>query len=349
VVVITRNVLIVDDDRDLLISLSEGLEVHAERFRVVTAGDGLAALDTLKEHPIDLVVTDLRMPRMDGLTLLMNIMDNYPEIPVIITTGYSTPQMKKTVMEGGAAEFIEKPFMIEDLARRIISVLEKKSDGGTIHGVSSSMFLQLMQMEQKTCTIRVLQKASGRQGILFFREGELIDARAANLHGEAAARWVSSWDEVSISIQNECPQKERRIQSDLFTILLEGMRLKDESASPAKIHGGSAPAAGPQRHSSSLESAAESAHIQRLRRKLHQEIGERGRVVSVATDESWNPLMSAFARIGEAFSAGDLRLAYIDKGQSCDFILIPSRRATVISVHPLCPRDRILQVVVRDP
>ena len=163
-----RKVLFVDDDLEMLQALKEGLGKYRETFTVKLAKDGLGALDQLQKHLISLVVTDLKMPRMDGFNLLAKIMENYPDIPVIIITGYSTPEMKRLAQEGGAVGYISKPFLIEDLARQIMKTLRKESDGGTLHSVSSGMFLQLIEMEERTCTIRLVDKASGKGGGIVF-------------------------------------------------------------------------------------------------------------------------------------------------------------------------------------
>jgi len=166
-----KRVLIVDDDQEMLLSLKEGLSKFDDTFSVSIAGDGTIALEKLTRHAISLVVTDLKMPGMDGFSLLSKIMESYPDIPVIIMTGYSTPEMRKMAAKGGAVRYIEKPFLIEDLGRQIITILRKESDGGTLHSVSSAMFLQLVEMEEQTCTIRLADQFSDRQGVLFFRKG----------------------------------------------------------------------------------------------------------------------------------------------------------------------------------
>ena len=97
-----KKVLIVDDDREMLLSLEEGLSKYDETFSIMTAEDGLGAVDELKNSTISLVVTDLKMPKMDGFSLLSHIMEHYPEIPVIIITGYSTSEMERLAREGGA-------------------------------------------------------------------------------------------------------------------------------------------------------------------------------------------------------------------------------------------------------
>ena len=160
-----KKVLIVDDDMEMLLSLKEGLKRYNDTFSVYIAGDGIAAIEKLEKYSVSLVVTDLKMPRKDGLSLLGHIMEHYPGIPVIIITGYSTNEMERLALEGGAVGYIAKPFMIEDLAKKILSTLRKESEGGTLHSVSSGMFLQLIEMEEKTCTIRIVDQTSKMRGI----------------------------------------------------------------------------------------------------------------------------------------------------------------------------------------
>ena len=224
----TRNILIVDDEKDMLMSLREGFETYADSFSVILAEDGEEAVDKLKENAVSLVVTDLRMPRMDGFSLLIHIMTYYPDIPVIIMTAYSRPVMERMAMKIGAVEYIEKPFRMDDLAQKIISILEKESEGGVFTRVSAAMFAQLIEMEEKTCTVRLVDRSSNKRGVLFFREGELIDARVDNTQGEAAALEILAWDDVILSIQDQCSQKERKIDSEFPDLIADAMRLKDE-------------------------------------------------------------------------------------------------------------------------
>ena len=90
-----KRVLIVDDDVEMLVSLKDGLSRYEETFSVLTALDGLMATQELKRINISLVVTDLKMPNLDGFSLLAHIMEHYPEIPVLIITGYSTQEMER--------------------------------------------------------------------------------------------------------------------------------------------------------------------------------------------------------------------------------------------------------------
>jgi CheY-like chemotaxis protein len=224
-----KKVLFVDDDRILRRMVQKKFEKYASDFSTLTAEDGLDAVKKLKEDNISLVVTDLQMPQMDGFALLVHLSEKYPDIPVIVQTGYGTPKSKKSVLERGAAGYIEKPFKFDQLAERIIITLDKESEGGILHTIPLEMFIQLIEMEQKTCTIRVVDKTSGERGVLFFREGDLMDARIGDLPGKPAAYEIFSWDQVTLSIEDNCAVKEKRIDEELQAILFDAMRLKDEA------------------------------------------------------------------------------------------------------------------------
>jgi DNA-binding response OmpR family regulator len=337
-----KKVLIVDDDLQMLLSLKEGLSRYDETFTVLTALDGEDGLDQITKNTISLVITDLKMPKMDGFSFLAQIMENYPEIPVIIVTGYSTPEMERMAREGGAVGYIGKPFMLEDLARKIVTTLRKEADGGTLHSISSGLFLQLMEMEEKTCTIRLFEKTTGKQGILFFKDGELLDAKSDNLRGEAAAYEIFSWEEVSLSIQNSCQLKEKRIIKDLQAILLEAARVKDERGEQGRD---TVVEAEELSLTTDDRVTDESSSIEVLMATLDKELGEGSGVEDIYYDDSWGELSKAIKGLGELFMGGEWRAGYIDKGDSNDFILVPRERMVVMSVNPRCPRDRIMDIL----
>jgi len=337
---VVKKVLVVDDDQGMLLSLKEGLSKYDETFSILTAEDGISAVDELKNTTISLVVTDLKMPRMDGFSLLSHIMEHYPEIPVIIITGYSTPEMERLAREGGAIGYIAKPFMIDDLAKRIITTLRREADGGTLHSVSSGIFLQLMEMEGKTCTVRLVEKFSGKQGILFFLDGQLLDARCDGVRGEAAAFEVFSWDDVSLSIQNACPQRERRIHRDLQAILLDAMRLKDEFRRSGKRG-----APGRSESIPAEERIEKTRPEEIVKQFLKKDTGEGCGIEEIYEDNSWKSFVKGIAKLGAAFNAGKFKVAYIDRGESKDFILLPGESVTVVAVNPKCARDRIMEAL----
>ena len=226
------------------------------------------------------------------------------------------------------------------MAKRIITTLRREADGGTLHSVSSGIFLQLMEMEEKTCTLRLIEKSSGKQGILFFMDGQLLDARCDNLRGEAAAYDIFSWDDVSLSIQNACPQRERRIHRDLQAILLDAMRLKDE----LKRMGKRAPA-GKKPSTPAKEKIERVRPVEKVKQLLKREVGEGYGIEDVYEDNSWESFVRGITKLGVAFQAGEFKVAYVDRGESRDFILLPGESVTVVAVNPKCARDRIMEAL----
>lgn len=332
-----KNVLLVDDDFEMIHALKEGFKKYQESFEVLLAEDGLRALESLKQNIISLVVTDLKMPNMDGFELLAHIMEHYPDIPVIIITGYSTPEMEHLARRGGAVGYIAKPFLIENLARQILTTLRKESEGGALHNVSSGMFLQLIEMEQKTCTIRLEEKTSGKKGILFFNEGQLFDARVNNMQGEAAAHEIFSWDAVNLSIQDGCALRENKIKSDLQPLILEAMRRKDENEAE------DIPESVMEQIPPLEETPAD--RINRLKQRIQEHVGEQCGLEDLYRDDLWNGRLAQLSMAGEFFHFGKFKLAYIDSGNRCDYILIPGQKTTVIAVDPKCPRDKLIRVI----
>jgi DNA-binding NtrC family response regulator len=116
-----RKILIVEDDaitrRNLCVLLSE------EGYEVDQAGDGVQALEILALRPFDLVLSDIIMPRMDGLKLLKRLQFVAPQIPVMIMTSYVSSSVAS--VPAGAAEFIRKPFVVDDLLFKVQRALHK--------------------------------------------------------------------------------------------------------------------------------------------------------------------------------------------------------------------------------
>ena len=104
----TANVLVVDDDRAVRTVLAAVLQRSGHNVR--EASDGEEALATIAAEPIDLVVTDLRMPVMDGMQLLAEVLARWGDVPVIVLTAHGTVPLAVEAMKAGASDFLLKPF-----------------------------------------------------------------------------------------------------------------------------------------------------------------------------------------------------------------------------------------------
>jgi DNA-binding NtrC family response regulator len=118
-------VLVVDDEEIVLKSCRRILE--GEGHQVFTALSGKKAFEILASQPIDIVITDIKMPEMDGMELLERMKKEYPDVLVIMITGYSTVQSAVQAMKLGAFDYIPKPFTPDEVTVVVERAMEKKS------------------------------------------------------------------------------------------------------------------------------------------------------------------------------------------------------------------------------
>src|SRR5438309_8460990 len=103
------HVLVVDDDPALLQALPETLRLRMSGVTVDTADSATAALDRISARDYDAIVTDIRMPGMDGLTLLAEILGRRPDTPTLMITGHGEYDLAVRALRGGAYDFVQKP------------------------------------------------------------------------------------------------------------------------------------------------------------------------------------------------------------------------------------------------
>lgn len=96
-------------------------------YPVIEAEDGVAALELLAQQPCDLVITDMNMPRMDGMELIQNIRHKYGDLYVILITAFGTPDTEKQARRIGANDYLAKPFDFEELERRVRAFFEGRA------------------------------------------------------------------------------------------------------------------------------------------------------------------------------------------------------------------------------
>lgn len=121
-----ETIVLVDDEEMVLTSLRSILTLETE-YDVVTFTSANDALNHIKDHDVDLVVSDYLMPEMDGISFLAKVRDVKPEVPRIILTGYADKENAiKAINEVGLFQYIEKPWDNEDLMIIIRNGLEKQ-------------------------------------------------------------------------------------------------------------------------------------------------------------------------------------------------------------------------------
>ncbi len=120
----SARILVVDDDRVILELAS--IVLRSDGYSVRTASDGIQALNLLAEEPFELVLLDFMMPKKDGLEVLREIKEKFPDVAVIIFTGMGSENIAVNAMKAGAADYIIKPFRNHDLLERTATVLRSR-------------------------------------------------------------------------------------------------------------------------------------------------------------------------------------------------------------------------------
>ena len=116
-----REILIVDDDLEVVELISKTLKVH--HFRAIAATQWIEAIEALENGQPDLLLLDLRMPTINGQTLLRFIRDQGYTVPAIVVSGFITDEIVKSLRPLGVRAFVHKPFQLADLTREIERVL----------------------------------------------------------------------------------------------------------------------------------------------------------------------------------------------------------------------------------
>ncbi len=125
-----KRILLVDDEEDLLQAVAEGLTAFSEGvLEVLTAENGRKALEIFSSGPnIDLLVTDLAMPEMNGLELLAHVEKDYPGTPAIVLTSLITPETEGQIKAMGDYVCIEKPVGLKELLQHIMNELRQPQE-----------------------------------------------------------------------------------------------------------------------------------------------------------------------------------------------------------------------------
>ena len=160
-------ILIVDDEKTLCSVFKAGLLESG--YDCETALNGKAALELIKSESFDMMITDIIMPGMDGFELTEQVKKIKPDIIVIIMTGFQQEESYERAIALGAADFIKKPFALNELAMRIERVLRdakilaeirskqqevRETSREMIEGVQEEAFKRIQQLEEDIIDLR---------------------------------------------------------------------------------------------------------------------------------------------------------------------------------------------------
>jgi DNA-binding NtrC family response regulator len=149
-------VLIVDDDPALLQALPQALRLRMAEVTVETADSAAAALDRIAARDYDAIVTDIKMPGMDGLALLAEIRRRQPDTPILIITGHGEYDLSVRALRGGAYDFIQKPIDRDHFVALLYRAIRA-------HAVNRRGRARQLALERCTSELDVIVEKLGRE------------------------------------------------------------------------------------------------------------------------------------------------------------------------------------------
>ncbi len=222
-----KNVLVVDDEEDLTWSIAKHLSKDKDQYKLHAVNSAVDALALLKKLTIELVISDIRMPEISGLDLLLKVRELYPTTKVIIMTAYGSSEIQEEANRRGCFKYIEKPFEINKLRQMILdTVKEKKGFEGRISDFQLSDLIQMNCLGRLTNAISV--ETIDKSGAIYFEDGNIIHANVGDLDGDEAFYEIISWQGGSFAINKDAKADKESILKGWQSLMLEGLRRSDE-------------------------------------------------------------------------------------------------------------------------
>jgi DNA-binding response OmpR family regulator len=224
-----KKVLIVDDEETLTWSMARSLAKDKDKYEVIIANNGREALNLLKKNKIDLVISDIRMPDINGLDLLVKIKKEYPQTKVIIMTAYGSSDVQKEANRRGSLYYVEKPFEISDIRKIIIDLIgRKKGFRGKVFGLQLTDIIQMNCLGRLTTALIITR--DGEKGIIYLNEGEIIHAECGEQKGADAFYRILSWQEGEFVSNIGATPPAQTIYQSWEHLLVEAMRRDDDKS-----------------------------------------------------------------------------------------------------------------------
>jgi CheY-like chemotaxis protein len=225
-------ILLLDDDQELLDMYQEILAQMPSRPEVVTASSGARAIALLESETFTLMVTDLNMPKMDGLQVLSIVRRKYPQLRIVVLTSVMDEQFRSRSYAMGVDLFWQKPSTMDEIKLFldcIESLLGREDQESGFRGVQSKSLVDLIQLECLSRTSTTLRITNGNlEGKIWIRDGDVVDAATGTMTDTAAFKEILCWKTGSFEILPPDDGRPRRIHESYQGLLLESAQAIDE-------------------------------------------------------------------------------------------------------------------------
>ncbi len=227
-----HKILLVDDDPDLLDMYQEILKELPCKPEIDTANSGARAIALLETEPYRLLITDLKMPRMDGLQVLSVVRKQHPNLRTVVLTSVMDEQFRSRVYALGVDLFWQKPATEREVAlfKDCVESLIEREDQHGFRGVQSKSLVDIIQLECLSQSSSVLRITNGPLiGKIWINHGELFDAEAGNLTAEEAFQHILSWKTGNFEVLPSEPGHPQTITTSYNAMLLQSAQAIDEA------------------------------------------------------------------------------------------------------------------------
>lgn len=231
-----HKILLLDDDEEVLVVYREMFAQLPSKPEVRTATSGARAIALLESEPFTLLISDLSMPKMDGLQVLTIVRRRFPELRTAVLTAVVDEQFRTRAYAMGVDLYLEKPTSAKEttfLMDCVESLLGREASGG-FRGIQSKSLVDIIQLECLSQSSSVLKISQGPlEGRIWVQQGEIIDASAQDLLAEKAFQRILSWKTGNFEILPAEPARPRTIFNSYQGLLLESAQALDEAAAVA--------------------------------------------------------------------------------------------------------------------
>ncbi len=223
-----KNILVVDTDPIMLHTFVGLLKSQGSFLRVLSATNIQTALEVLAAEKVPILITGMHMSEMDAFELLSLLGVEYPQTRVILMTNNASSMFRAKIKQLASVIHFDQALDISMLTKRIFTELQIDY-GGQIRGITLSSFLQMLELEHRSCTLQITAK--GKTGTIYMLDGKPAAAKMGLLTGKPAALHILTWENVLIDIDYAPREAPREITISLMNMLLESGRMVDEKQS----------------------------------------------------------------------------------------------------------------------